>query len=166
MIAGRHRAPTFLQCIKWKQHENIEITNGFIFKTHVAFLNSSCQCFCVLEQCAMQKFQDLLNPTYNFTSACHQGVSTNFGFKTSFCRLWKVSLCILHGQSKLKISSTTPDKQPVVASFDPRQVVYLFLTERGVEWKKSPKSDKAWFRKGFETDSLTDETENYKEKKL
>ena len=56
---------------------------------------------------------------------------------------------------------------PDVASFVPRPVDHLFLTERGLRVKEAPKTDmQAWFQKGFETDSLTDEREDYNEKKL
>ena len=56
---------------------------------------------------------------------------------------------------------------PDVASFIPSPVVHLFLTEQGLRVKETRKANmQAWSHKGFETDSLTDETEDYKEKKL
>ena len=56
---------------------------------------------------------------------------------------------------------------PVVASFDPRPVVHLFLTEGEHRLKETPKADKqAWFQNVFQGENLTDDMEDYKKKKL
>ena len=49
--------------------KNIEVTNGFIFKKHVAFLTSRLPIIlCPWQVCGSTISGPLLNPTYNFTS--------------------------------------------------------------------------------------------------
>ena len=56
---------------------------------------------------------------------------------------------------------------PVVAFTHKKPVVYLFSKNEAVEWRKPERlAIKLGFKKAFETERLTDKTEDYKEKTL
>ena len=74
-----------------------------------------------------------------------------------------------HGLQRQTISQYIyiNSNMPVVASFDPKPGVHLFLTELERRLKETPKADKqAWFQNVFQRGNLTDDMEDYKKKKL